>query len=619
MIFLKSNSDLPHQSDLVNSFFQQQQLGLNVDFLLVSGDKSTSVHWLVLRNSFPMLNVLLNSSCSCSEPSSLILPDCYSYILSNFVTLLYTGSVSLAEKMVKDMKELSLMLGLANIDLVEDENKTETVNNREVNDDKVESVSSSSVMKLTTNISKENGQFFKLSLPKSRNMRNFSNMGQIKHLVGFHGRLQNDYNQCPVGKYAGPYDQSEKLKLKIQLKKSNLDYDGYSEFIHSESEPCREFCVSQSYENVDDLAKIETLALLSMDNQSSKHEDKDRIYYTCNMKECKIPCPCPPCCTSDGQCKEHRIQHVKLFDEKKHAVVVRSTDDFCVDEKFFSDTYINKYSGIPIECDLCRRDLLHHKIYHISHHEDCKFCVQNWYKLSVKNKKELQDMQAKEDHYYRCVCPYCNKRFCEPSSAEKHIEFEHGNVPFKCEACSKTFHSKQAKEYHDSAKHLTDKVSVKCSTCEKVLASKVSLSAHMKYVHSKERKHPCTRCDSKFKHKKDLKNHFLYVHNNNLYEEMYLQPKDVKKFDCEQCNSSYQQKKDLNAHIRYKHTGDHLGDQPILHCDLCPLVFKVKKSLVAHKKKKHENSNIEYCCSVCGKKFSERKTLNRHLLSHGNQ
>ena len=125
----------------------------------------------------------------------------------------------------------------------------------------------------------------------------------------------------------------------------------------------------------------------------------------------------------------------------------------------------------------------------------------------------------------------------------------------------------------------------------------------MKYVHSKERKHPCTRCDSKFKHKKDLKNHFLYVHNNNLYEEMYLQPKDVKKFDCEQCNSSYQQKKDLNAHIRYKHTGDHLGDQPILHCDLCPLVFKVKKSLVAHKKKKHENSNIEYCCSVCGKKF----------------
>ena len=138
-------------------------------------------------------------------------------------------------------------------------------------------------------------------------------------------------------------------------------------------------------------------------------------------------------------------------------------------------------------------------------------------------------MKAKEDHYYRSVCPYCNKRFYEPSSAKKHIEFEHGTVPFRCDACNKTFHSKQGKEYHDSVKHLTGKVSVQCSICEKVLASKISLNAHMKYVHSEERKHSCSRCDSKFKHKKDLKNHCLYVHNSNQYEEFYLQSEDVKK------------------------------------------------------------------------------------------
>ena len=612
MTFLKSNSVLPQQSDLVSSIFQQQQLGRNVDFSLVSGDKSISVHWFVLRNSSPMLNVLLNSSCSCSKPSSLILPEYYSALLSNFVTLLYTGTVTIAQGLVTEMKELSCMLGVSNIDSFKAENKTDTVRNmdyrEEVNDDKV--------IKLSTNIAKENGKSFKLSLPKSRHVRNFANIGQIKTLDGFHGRLQNEYNQCPVGKYAGPYDQSEKLKLKIQLRKSDLDYVGYSEFIHSESEPCQEFCVSTNYENVDDHEKIDTLAFRSQDNQEDDNEyrNKNRIYYTCKLKRCKIPCPCAPCCTSDGQCKEHRIQHVRLFDESKHAVVVRSTEEFCRDEKFFSDTYINKYSGIPIECVPCKKDLLHHKIYHISHHEDCKFCVQNWYKLSVKSKKELHEMKAKEDHYYRSVCPHCNKRFCEPASAEKHIQFEHGNAPFRCEACSKTFHSKQAKDYHDSIKHLTGKVSVQCSICEKVLASSVSLNAHMKYVHSEERKHSCTRCDSKFKHKKDLTNHCLYVHNSNLYKEMYLQPKDVKKFDCEQCNSSYQRKKDLNVHIRNKHT----GDEPILHCDLCPLKFKEKKSLVAHKKHKHENSNEENCCSVCGKKFSQRKTLNRHMLSHGN-
>jgi hypothetical protein len=405
--------------------------------------------------------------------------------------------------------------------------------------------------------------------------------------------------------------------LKVQLRKSNLDYDSYSEFVHEESIMCREFRVKDDYENINDLDKIDSLELLDKDDHSGEcvNKDKNGIYYTCKFKKCKIPCPCAPCCNSDGQCTEHKIKHVKLFDEKKHAVVIRSTEDFCRDESFFSDSYIIKYSGIPLDCVRCKKDFLHHKIYHISHHEDCKFCVQNWFKLSVKNKKELHEMKAKEDHYYRSVCPHCNKRFCEPFSAKKHIEFEHGNAPFRCEECIKTFHSKQAKEYHDSVKHSTGKISEKCSICEKVLASKTCLKSHIKYVHSEERKHSCNRCDSKFKHKKDLKNHCLYVHNNDQYEEMYLQPKDVKRFTCEQCNSSYKQKKVLNAHIRSKHT----EDKPILYCDLCPLKFKDKRSLIAHKKNKHENPNEEYSCSMCGKRYNQRKTLNRHLLSHDNQ
>ena len=105
------------------------------------------------------------------------------------------------------------------------------------------------------------------------------------------------------------------------------------------------------------------------------------------------------------------------------------------------------------------------------------------------------------------------------------------------------------------------------------------------------------------------------LNNNNQCEEMYLQPKDLKRFNCEQCTSSYTHKKALDAHIRNKHT----EDKPLQICDLCPLKFKEKKSLVAHKKKKHENPNEEFSCSVCGKRYSQRKTLNRHLLSHDKQ
>ena len=136
------------------------------------------------------------------------------------------------------------------------------------------------------------------------------------------------------------------------------------------------------YEDFNDLDKIDCLKLLDEDGQSGENEnEKNRICYTCRFKKCKIPCQCAPCCTSNGQCKEYKIQHVDLFDEVKHAVIVRSTEDFCRDQSFFAVSYINKYSGIPIDCIRCEKDLLHHKIYHISHHDDCKFSVQNWYKL----------------------------------------------------------------------------------------------------------------------------------------------------------------------------------------------------------------------------------------------
>ena len=67
---------------------------------------------------------------------------------------------------------------------------------------------------------------FQFSMPSSRVSRS-EQINDTVQLAGFQGRVQREYNTCPVGCYAGPYDQNEKLKLSVQLPMSKLDYKSY--------------------------------------------------------------------------------------------------------------------------------------------------------------------------------------------------------------------------------------------------------------------------------------------------------------------------------------------------------------------------------------------------------
>ena len=103
----------------------------------------------------------------------------------------------------------------------------------------------------------------------------------------------------------------------------------------------------------------------------------------------------------------------------------------------------------------------------------------------------------------KTVCPHCKNKFCEPYLKKKHVEFEHGNAPFKCDQCATKFHSEQAKEYHELVHHSKFHEKEKCDLCAKTFTAKVSFLNHMKYVHSEVRSHHCSLCESKFKQKKD--------------------------------------------------------------------------------------------------------------------
>ena len=128
------------------------------------------------------------------------------------------------------------------------------------------------------------------------------------------------------------------------LPDSDLNYSSYSEFVHPENVSCGEFNVGKNYEKLNDLEKIDALAALVSDDDSSDDQvsdedeedtDSEKVYYTCLKKKCRIPCPCAPCCTKEKQCTEHKVKHLQLFDEKEHSIVIRSSEDFCRDESFF--------------------------------------------------------------------------------------------------------------------------------------------------------------------------------------------------------------------------------------------------------------------------------------------
>ena len=78
-------------------------------------------------------------------------------------------------------------------------------------------------LKCYVSVKTEDGSEVFLTLPESRRTRenlHQEDLAVLEHLVGFKGRMQKEYNKDPIGPYMGPFDQSEKLPLNIQLPRS---------------------------------------------------------------------------------------------------------------------------------------------------------------------------------------------------------------------------------------------------------------------------------------------------------------------------------------------------------------------------------------------------------------
>ncbi|XP_054829740.1 PR domain zinc finger protein 15 [Eublepharis macularius] len=188
-------------------------------------------------------------------------------------------------------------------------------------------------------------------------------------------------------------------------------------------------------------------------------------------------------------------------------------------------------------------------------------------------------------------CNICSKMFQNSSNLSRHIR-SHGDKLFKCEECAKLFSRKESLKQHVSYKHSRNEVDseyrYRCTTCEKAFRIESALEFHN--CRTDDKTFQCEMC---FR---------FFSTNSNLSK--HKKKHGDKKFACEICNKLFYRKDVMLDHQRRHLEG----------------VRRVKREDFEHStdnmvRYKKEPSG----CPVCGKVFSCRSNMNKHLLTHGDK
>ncbi|KAM4795603.1 PR domain zinc finger protein 15 [Rhinophrynus dorsalis] len=195
------------------------------------------------------------------------------------------------------------------------------------------------------------------------------------------------------------------------------------------------------------------------------------------------------------------------------------------------------------------------------------------------------------DHKRVFQCNICTKVFRNSSNLSRHVR-SHGDKLFKCDECSKLFSRKESLKQHVSYKHSRNEVDgdyrYRCSTCEKAFRIVGFLEFHN--CRTDDKSFQCEMC------------YRFFSTNSNLSK--HKKKHGEKKFACEICNKLFYRRDVMLEHHRRHLEG----------------VRRVKRESM------HQNAEnaIKYkkepsACPVCGKMFSCRSNMNKHLLTHGDK
>ncbi len=221
------------------------------------------------------------------------------------------------------------------------------------------------------------------------------------------------------------------------------------------------------------------------------------------------------------------------------------------------------------------------------------------------------------------ACPICQRLFVSIDRMELHKALVHREKSFKCATCDKQFVSAKSLSVHQRL-HSDE---YKCNLCAYVTTSKLYLRQHTRKHEGVKTSFSCDICQKCFAQKSSLLRHEnlhltnkgrsfrcsicgLYLRSRfELLSHMVGHTVVAPSYTCEICDKRFKSNRVLVAHVK-----SHFPTTVKFVCDICDKVFRKAYDLRVHKETHSSYKPNE--CFHCGKRFSYKNTLVRHIKKH---
>ena len=259
-----------------------------------------------------------------------------------------------------------------------------------------------------------------------------------------------------------------------------------------------------------------------------------------------------------------------------------------------------KHGIMPYKCEQCpkayqaRRSLEDQKRTHTNERPfKCQVCEMLFTSSSLLHSHSLSHAQRK------FPCGICGKFYKRKEHCKKHMELFHSDTrPFKCSQCDKTYKYKASLCLHRRS-HTGERET--CDICQKSFRDPGDLKKHYG-IHTNEKKYQCDDCGMRFRLHSYMVSHVKRIHTDQSMIE--------KKFKCAKCWKCFEFRSQLNFHMQFH------SDIYAYKCKHCAKPFKTIMSLKQHTKRMHERDNERIECQECGKFFTAKEGLRKHMKYH---